>query len=79
MLLPEDERYTVFDGIVGSGAARNKTSMRRDIEARRPTEVAAIYGSVIALARRHDIPTPTLDALAALVEGVESGYSTPSI
>jgi len=72
--LPEEGRYAVFDGIVGSGAARNKTSMRRDIEAGRPSEVQAIYGSVIALARQHGVPTPTLDALAALVEGVEASY-----
>lgn len=28
--LPQATRYAIFDGIVGSGAARNKTSMRRD-------------------------------------------------
>ncbi len=73
--LPVEGRYGVFDGIVGSGAARNTTSMRRDIEARRPSELGAIYGSVIALARHHGVSTPTLDALAALVEGVEATYS----
>lgn len=72
--LPEDGRYAVFDGIVNSGAARNRTSMRRDIEANRPSEVDAIYGSVIRLGREHGVETPTLEALAALVHGVEATY-----
>lgn len=73
--LPPATRYAIFDGIVNSGAARNKTSMRRDIEARRPSEVDAIYGSVIARGRAAGVPTPTLEAFAALVAGTEAGYS----
>jgi 2-dehydropantoate 2-reductase len=69
--LPPETRYRVFDGIVGSGAARNKTSMRRDIEAGRPSEVEAIYGSVIERGRSKSVPTPTLEALAALMLGLE--------
>lgn len=69
--LPPETRYRVFDGIVGSGAARNKTSMRRDIEAGRPSEVEAIYGSVIERGHAKSVPTPTLEALAALVLGLE--------
>jgi len=75
VVLPAASRYVVFDGIVGSGAARNKTSMRRDIEAGRPTEVAAIYLSVIERGRARRIETPTLDTLAALVLGVEAAQS----
>ena len=74
VLLPEASRYAVFEGIVTSGAARNKTSMRRDIEAERPSEVDAIYGSVIALGHKHGVATPTLEALAALVRGIEAQY-----
>ncbi len=70
--LPIDTRYGVFNGIVTSGAVRNKTSMRRDIEAGRPSEVAAIYGSVIERGRAKGVPTPTLEALAALVLGLEA-------
>lgn len=74
--LPMDTRYGVFDGIVTSGAARNKTSMRRDIEAGRPSEVAAIYGSVIERGRAKAVPTPTLEALAALVLGLEAARAS---
>jgi len=76
VVLPADERYGAFEAVVNSGAARNKTSMRRDIEAGRTTEVATIYDSVIALGRQHAVPTPTLDALAALIAGVEKRLST---
>lgn len=69
--LPRETRYGIFDGIIASGAARNKTSMRRDIEAGRPSEVGAIYLSVIERGRARDVPTPTLEAFAALVLGVE--------
>jgi 2-dehydropantoate 2-reductase len=70
--LPQETRYAIFDGILASGAARNKTSMRRDIEAGRPSEVEAIYLSVIERGRTKGIATPTLEALAALVLGVEA-------
>ncbi len=69
--LPPETRYRIFDGIVASGAARNKTSMRRDIEAGRPSEVEAIYGSVIERGRAKGVATPTLEALAALMLGLE--------
>jgi 2-dehydropantoate 2-reductase len=72
VVLPQATRYAIFDGIVGSGAARNKTSMRRDIEAGRPCEVEAIYLSVIERGRVKGIATPTLEVLAALVLGVEA-------
>jgi 2-dehydropantoate 2-reductase len=74
--LPQETRYAVFAGIVASGAARNKTSMRRDIEAGRPSEVGAIYWSIIERGRRKNVPTPTLEAFAALVQGVEAAQST---
>lgn len=67
-----ETRYEVFDGIVTSGAAQNKTSMRRDVEAGRKSEVEAIYLSVIARGQANAVPTPTLEALAALMLGLEA-------
>jgi 2-dehydropantoate 2-reductase len=72
--LPENQRYGLFETIAGSGAARNKTSMRRDIEAERPSELDAIYGGVIRLAEAHGVAVPTLRTLAALIGGIESRY-----
>jgi 2-dehydropantoate 2-reductase len=76
VVLPRETRYAIFDGIVTSGAAANKTSMRRDIEAGRPSEVEAIYLSVIERGRAKGVPTPTLDALAALVLGLEAAAAS---
>lgn len=56
------------------GTGDNKTSLCVDLLNRRPTEVDFIYGSVISKAREKDIPTPTLDTLAAIVKGLESHY-----
>ena len=72
--IAEEDRFAVFDAIVASGAARNKMSMCRDVLARRPSEVDAIYGHVIRAGKEHDIPTPTLDVLAAAIRGIETHY-----
>lgn len=40
-----------------------KTSMLQDIEAGRPIELEALLGAPIELARRANVPVPTLDAL----------------
>ena len=59
----------------GGGTGTSKSSMREDIIRRRPTEIDTIHGAVAGLARRHGIPTPTLDCLIALVKGIQSTYS----
>lgn len=69
-----EDRFGVFDTITASGAARNKMSMCRDVLARRPSEVDAIYGSVIRLGQQRGIATPTLETLAAAIRGIESRY-----
>lgn len=70
--LEAGDRFALFEAIVNSAAAGNKTSMRRDIEAGRASEVEAIYRSVIDRGRAHGVATPTLETLAALVEGLEA-------
>jgi 2-dehydropantoate 2-reductase len=42
-----------------------KSSMQRDVEAGRPTELDAIGGAVLRAARRHGIDTPVTDRLVA--------------
>ena len=44
-----------------------KTSMLQDLEAGRPLEIDALVGAVSALGRRLDVPTPTIDAVEALL------------
>jgi ketopantoate reductase len=46
--------------------------MREDIIRRRRTEIDTIHGAVAALGRTYGIATPTLDAMVAVVKGVEA-------
>ena len=58
----------------GGGTGASKSSMREDIIRRRRTEIDTIHGAVARLARRHKVPTPTIDAMVAMVKGVQSTY-----
>jgi len=55
----------------GGGTGASKSSMREDIIRKRRTEIDTIHGAVTRLARMHDVATPTLDAMVALVKGLE--------
>jgi 2-dehydropantoate 2-reductase len=54
-----------IDGAVTVGA--HKTSMLQDYELGRPLELDALVASVAEIGRLVDVPTPTLDAVLALV------------
>jgi 2-dehydropantoate 2-reductase len=58
----------------GGGTGNSKSSMREDIARRRRTEIDTIHGAVKRLARKHGVPTPTIDAMIALVKGIQSTY-----
>ena len=49
----------------------HKTSMLQDIEARRPTEAAALVGSIIELGQIVGVATPKIEAVYALVRALE--------
>jgi 2-dehydropantoate 2-reductase len=58
------------------GAARvggHKTSMLQDVEAGRETEIEALVGAVIELARLSGTPVPSLEALHACVKLLSAG------
>lgn len=62
--------------IKGAGdVGEHKTSMLQDLERGRPMEIDALVGSVQELGRLTDRPTPTIDAVLALVRrlAVERG------
>jgi 2-dehydropantoate 2-reductase len=58
----------------GGGTGSSKSSMREDIIRRRRTEIDTIHGAVARLARQHDIATPTIDTMVAMVKGLQSQY-----
>ena len=51
----------------GAAVGAHRTSMLQDLEAGRPMEIDALVGSVVELGRLVDVPTPTIDAVLALV------------
>jgi 2-dehydropantoate 2-reductase len=51
----------------GADITGHKPSTRHDVEQNRPMELDALVCTVLELARRLNIPTPTLDTIAALV------------
>jgi 2-dehydropantoate 2-reductase len=62
----------VFHQLVGpDGSGTNRSSMRRDIDNGRRSEVDYIYGTVIRLGDKYGVPTPTLKTLAAIIKGIE--------
>jgi len=60
--------------VSGGGTGTSKSSMREDIIRRRRTEIDTIHGAVARLGRKHGLATPTIDAMVALVKGVQSTY-----
>ena len=61
----------------GGGTGASKSSMREDIIRKRRTEIDTIHGAVARLARQHKVATPTIDAMVAMVKGVQSVYLPP--
>ncbi len=63
--------YALEDSIDGekllARVADHKPSLLQDYEQRRPMEVAEIIEAPVAFARKANIPTPTLDVLAAII------------
>ena len=54
--------------------AAHYPSMLEDVEARRPTEIDLITGSLIREAERHDVEVPRSRAVYALVKGKEASW-----
>lgn len=51
-----------------------KPSMRQDVEARRPSEVALFAGTVLALAKKHGLSTPVNQMLWDRITAMEAAY-----
>jgi 2-dehydropantoate 2-reductase len=79
--LAEGEQREIFDQLTnpsGGGTGSSKSSMAADIAQRRRTEIDTIHGGVARLGREHGVPTPTIDAMVAMVKGLESRYLEPA-
>ena len=67
-VLEEGKNETGGEGIAGAEAVgAHKTSMLQDLERGRAMEIDALVSAVQELGRLVEVPTPTLDAVLALV------------
>ncbi len=57
---------------IARATAENRSSMGQDVDAGRPTEIAAINGFVVSEADRLGVPAPVNRTLAALVETLQA-------
>lgn len=69
--LTEDD-LTYWLGVLDTLGAAGKPSLRQDLEAGRPTEVALFSGTIRQLGQKHGIPTPVNDWLYAEIKRLES-------
>ena len=79
--LSDEEKHAIFDRLTrvgGGGTGASKSSMATDIAMKRRTEIDTIHGAVARLGREKGVPTPTLDAMIAIVKGLEAKYATPA-
>jgi 2-dehydropantoate 2-reductase len=63
-----DRMFPIIAGLAPDG----KTSMLQDVEAGRKTEVEIFSGAVVALGRRHGVPTPVNEVLGRAIAALEA-------
>jgi 2-dehydropantoate 2-reductase len=76
--LGPDDVPSAADGLLANASATGGTSMFYDRSAGRPLEYDALYGAVVRAGRRHGIPTPLHDTLAALLAAVPGRPAPPA-
>jgi 2-dehydropantoate 2-reductase len=57
--------------------ADNRSSMLQDLNARRPTEVDAIHGAVLAAGAQVGLAAPAIQVIAALIRAKEKTVANP--
>lgn len=70
----DEADITYWLGVVDALSDTGKPSMRQDIEAKRPSEVALFSGTVVALGQKHGIKTPVNAMLYDKIVAIEKGY-----
>jgi 2-dehydropantoate 2-reductase len=79
--LAEADKRAIFDKLTSvrdGGTGASKSSMAADVALKRRTEIDTIHGAVARLGREKGVPTPTIDAMIAIVKGLESKYAQPA-
>ena len=73
VLLPTDDPLAAVENVART-TATNRSSMLQSIERGQRTEIDAITGEILAVARRHGIPCPINEKLFAAVKELEPRY-----
>jgi len=60
--------------LIATLSSEGKPSMQQDVEARRKSEVELFAGTVIALGKKHGVPTPVNEALYQRILEIERDY-----
>lgn len=60
-------------------AYEHRASMLQDVLAKRPTEIDALNGGIVAFGAQQGIPTPLNEAIVALIRGLERSWSGASL
>ena len=70
-----EEAHEILGKIAGpNGTPGNKSSLRVDLENRRPSEIDYINGAVVALGHKHGVAVPVNETLVKLVHGRQARY-----
>ena len=69
------EIYECYRALLNTVAPNGKTSMFQDIEAGRMTEVDAFAGTVVALAKKHDIAVPVNSMFLQMIRAKEEIFA----
>jgi 2-dehydropantoate 2-reductase len=70
----ESDPQAMFEDAVAH-AYGHRPSMLQDVAVRRHTEIAVLNGGIVAEGRRVGVPTPSNEALVAIIEGIELSWS----
>ncbi len=70
--LPDNIVDSVFTA--ARATSPNRSSMGQDVDAKRPTEIDAINGAILCLAKEKDIQVPVNQTLTALINILQKNY-----
>lgn len=70
-----EEYIDVFYSKLLPSTGEHRSSMLQDIQAKRRTEIDALNGAVVELAKQYGVKTPVNEVVTALIKFIESGYA----
>ena len=81
VVLADSDKRAIFERLTSvrdGGTGASKSSMAADVALKRRTEIDTIHGAVARLGREKGVPTPTIDAMIAIIKALESKYARPA-